>query len=74
MIIKHINFKDHHTFTEQEIESFSKENLIITTEKDFMRLKQNDFLLDKLFYLPIETRIENASEFNDLINDFVKKN
>jgi len=71
---KHLNFKDHHDFTEKEIASFSKEHLIITTEKDFMRLRQYDSLNSKLFYLPIETQIEKASEFNNLINDFVSRN
>jgi len=71
---KHLNFKDHHDFTEKEIASFSKEHLIITTEKDFMRLRQYDSLNSKLYYLPIETQIEKASEFNNLIKDFVSKN
>jgi len=71
---KHLSFKDHHDFTKKEIASFSEENLIITTEKDFMRLRQYDSLKPKLYYLPIETQIENAMEFNTLIKNFVSKN
>ena len=68
---KHLNFKDHHEFTEKEVGSFSKENIIITTEKDFMRLRQYDSLQSNLYYLPIETQIEKASEFDKLIHDFI---
>ena len=68
---KHLNFKDHHDFTEKEVGSFSEENIIITTEKDFMRLRQYDSLQSNLYYLPIETQIEKASEFDKLIHDFI---
>ncbi len=70
---KHLNFKDHHDFTTNDIESLNKESLIITTEKDFMRLKQYPSLKDKLYYLPIKVGIENENEFNKLIKNFVTK-
>lgn len=69
---EHLNFKDHHEFTAQDILTLEKKELIITTEKDFMRLKQYETLKAKLFYLPITISIANADKFNKLIKDFVK--
>ncbi len=36
---EHLAFKDHHFFTAKEIEEFKSKKLIVTTEKDYMRLK-----------------------------------
>ena len=68
---EHLNFKDHHHFSEQDILQLEKQKLIVTTEKDFMRLKQYESLKDKLFYLPITVAIDNDTEINALIKDFV---
>lgn len=64
---EHLNFKDHHDFSEKEISVLEQQELIITTEKDFMRLKNHKSLQDKLFYLPIEMVIDNAGKFKSLI-------
>lgn len=69
---EHLNFKDHHEFSQQDISELNKKELIITTEKDFMRLKQHESLTDKLFYLPIEVVIDDDLKFNKLIGNFVK--
>ena len=69
---EHLNFKDHHDFTEEDISNLEKMELIVTTEKDFMRLKQYNSLKGKLFYLPIAVNIDKASKMNQLIKDFVK--
>lgn len=69
---EHLNFKDHHEFSKQNIEILEKKTFILTTEKDFMRLKQYESLKDKLFYLPIKVVIENEVKFNTLIQEFVK--
>src|SRR5690606_1063458 len=37
---EHLNYKDHHDFSEADIKKLETKELIITTEKDFMRLKQ----------------------------------
>ena len=34
----HLNFNDHHEFSDQDIQMLSKKKFVITTEKDFMRL------------------------------------
>jgi tetraacyldisaccharide 4'-kinase len=49
----HIKYKDHHAFTIDEIEMIRNKKLVITTEKDFMRLKEHH--LSNVFYLPIKT-------------------
>lgn len=69
---EHLNFSDHHDFSQVEIKEFENKKLIITTEKDFMRLRQNTYLKDKLFYLPISISLDNEAEFNKLVKDFVK--
>ena len=53
------------------IQELSKNKLIITTEKDFMRLQNFESLKGKLFYLPIFVTIDNSEIFNDLIKNFV---
>ncbi len=54
-------FPDHHNFTASEIEELKKHFLILTTEKDFMRLQAltND---TEIYYLPINTVILNNAE------------
>ena len=69
---EHLNYKDHHEFSQQDILELDKQALIITTEKDFMRLKQYKSLKDKLFYLPIKVVINDEAAFNKLIKDFVE--
>ncbi|GAA3615875.1 tetraacyldisaccharide 4'-kinase [Flavivirga amylovorans] len=69
---EHLNFKDHHEFLEQDILELDKKDFIVTTEKDFMRLKQYETLRDKLFYLPISIVINDAVKINKLIKDFLK--
>jgi len=68
---KHLDYDDHYEFSKQDIQLFAEKKLIITTEKDYMRLMTYESLKGKLFYLPIEAYINDASMFNKLINDFV---
>jgi tetraacyldisaccharide 4'-kinase len=67
----HLNFKDHHDFTTQDIELFKSKSLIITTEKDYVRLLQFDALKDKVFYLPITVNIDKPEAFNASVLEFV---
>ena len=67
----HLNFKDHHEFSASEIELFKTKKLIITTEKDFMRLEPNFKSMNSVFYISIETTLDKASEFEDLVNKFI---
>jgi tetraacyldisaccharide 4'-kinase len=68
-------YPDHHHFVNNEISSI-KENsfgkIIITTEKDYVRLNSQN--LNNLYYLPIKsTFLINDQTFNGLINDYIIK-
>ena len=58
---KHLDFPDHYNFKNDDLQKINKAELILTTEKDFMRLK-NQLPAEKLFYLPIEVKILNEVE------------
>ena len=69
----HISFSDHHNFTDKELERIAEEDRILTTEKDFMRLRNIVSLKNKLMYLPIRCAfIEKGKEFDDTIQSYVK--
>ena len=68
-------YPDHHFFTEKDlnqIESKANNKVIITTEKDFVRL--NKYHLKSLFYLPIKSSfILNREELDNKILNYVEK-
>lgn len=69
----HKNFPDHHNFSKKEIAQLSKASFLLTTEKDYMRLKKEELLQNKLFYLPIEVRFLSKEEaFKDAISQFIE--
>mgnify|MGYP003664823449 CR=1 FL=1 len=70
---QHLNFKDHHEFSQDDIAKLNEKAMIITTEKDFMRLKHYKYLQDKLYYLPIKVAIDESQKFDDLIKNFVSQ-
>jgi tetraacyldisaccharide 4'-kinase len=70
---EHLNFKDHHSFTESELKMLNTKPLILTTEKDYMRLKDN-IAKERLFYLPIEMQIFSNEKFSYLVNEYVNLN
>lgn len=57
------SFPDHHSFTISEIEHLKNNKLILTTEKDFMRLQSIASTVE-IYYLPIKTVILNGSAAN----------
>jgi len=68
---QHLNFPDHHNFSSEEINKISQCKQILTTEKDFMRLK-TEIDLEKLYYLPIKMKfISNVESFSKAIKNFV---
>lgn len=67
----HLAYKDHYNFTANDIKKLSELDLIVTTEKDYMRLKDESLLKDKLYYLPIQTEIINSEAFDGLINKYI---
>ena len=76
----HLEYPDHHNFIEKDIlkikkryqEIATKNKLILTTEKDFVRL---EFKLNNLYYLPIKTDFLEEKQqinFDDLILSHIK--
>jgi len=85
--VTHQKFSDHHVYNEKDIDNIIKtfdavrfENkIIITTEKDAMRLNHSSLksLLKSIpiFVLPIEIDFKNKSEeFNEIITKYVSTN
>lgn len=80
--VKHIEFPDHHNFSQSEILKIDTEfeknpnlkKIILTTEKDYMRLKDESALIENLFYLPIEVELNDYSAFKETILNYVRKN
>ena len=79
--VKHLKFRDHHNFSEQDIKNILAEykklgdyKIILTTEKDYVRLKTFDYLRDLVYYWPINVNIDKAQEFNQIILDYARKN
>ncbi|TDX09382.1 tetraacyldisaccharide 4'-kinase [Flavobacterium sp. S87F.05.LMB.W.Kidney.N] len=72
-----LTFPDHHHFSDADLESIqSKANgrKIITTEKDYVRLKDSK-IVSQLSYLPIKsTFINHQQNFDAAILDYVKEN
>jgi tetraacyldisaccharide 4'-kinase len=69
-----LTYPDHHHFTENDIDNIknkSQNKIIITTEKDFVRLKES-ISKEQLFYLPIRSSFLSASEsFDKTITNYV---
>lgn len=86
--VEHLKFPDHHDFSKKDLErvkavfnSITATNkIIITTEKDAMRLKNTDFLkiLKDLpvFYIPIEVVFDDKDKnsLNTQILNYVRTN
>lgn len=76
-------FPDHHNYSSADIKSIhekfgkfaSKNKVIITTEKDYMRLQQFDEVLDPQYawhYQPISIIIKNQKTFNSLLDEYFR--
>lgn len=71
-----LTYPDHHHFTESDIQQIRQqagEKKIVTTEKDYVRLKDS-VLQEQLYYLPIQTSFITASEqFDATILNFIEQ-
>lgn len=73
LTFEHIAYADHHNFTAQEIAHLDTPGVLLTTEKDFVRL-EGKVQQANLCYLPIKTKILNdAVAFEKSIQTFVKE-
>lgn len=79
--VEHLCFKDHHNFSAADIEQIHKKfdsfatrkKAIITTEKDYMRLKEFDAIYAENYhwaFQPIEILLDEQEKFNTLINTY----
>ncbi|RKR11023.1 lipid-A-disaccharide kinase [Flavobacterium sp. 90] len=70
-----LTFPDHHNFSDADLElvqSKAQNKRIITTEKDYVRLKDSK-LASQLYYLPIKsTFIKHQQNFDATILEYVK--
>ena len=76
-------FPDHHNYSAADIKSIhekfgtfaSNNKIIITTEKDYMRLQQFDEVFAPIFawhYQPISIRIKNQDKFNAHLDEYTR--
>jgi tetraacyldisaccharide 4'-kinase len=86
--IVHLSFPDHHNFSENDLESFSKaydelksaSKFIFTSEKDAVRLREFTNIAEPFrsafYYVPIgiEFLNDDTEEFDNLILDYVRTN
>ncbi|MDT0540990.1 tetraacyldisaccharide 4'-kinase [Croceitalea sp. P059] len=68
LLFKHYKFKDHHFFTEKEINDFANNDYVITTEKDFVRLNGK---VENLFY--VEVRHQFLFDGDLILSNSLKK-
>jgi len=70
---KHFKFADHHNFTDADIIKLKKEEIILTTEKDYVRLAPYfKGASTRLYYLPIRFVINQEKLFNQQIMGFLE--
>lgn len=71
-----LEYSDHHQFTESEILNIINKaaaKMILTTEKDYVRLKDS-VLAQQLYYLPIQSSfISDSYNFDKTITEYVGK-
>jgi len=79
----HLAYPDHHSFSKSDIDVIQraydsilhKKKLILTTEKDYVRIFETALVKNELFYLAIETAfINHQKDFDKLILDYVGEN
>ena len=69
----HLLFKDHHFFTKNELRQLRSREYLLTTEKDYVRLKGK---VGNLYYLPIKHRFfgEGRKVLEACLEDFMRSN
>jgi tetraacyldisaccharide 4'-kinase len=70
-VYEHLRFNDHHSFTENELRQFRKKEIVLTTEKDYVRLRGE---VENLYYLPIRHRFidDGQKVLEDCLHNFIK--
>ncbi|MGP1992657.1 tetraacyldisaccharide 4'-kinase [Zobellia laminariae] len=67
----HLKFKDHHDFSDSELSVLREKQCILTTEKDFVRLKDK---VDNLYFIPVKHRFfdDGESVLKGRLQEFMK--
>lgn len=69
---EHLQFEDHHDFSSKEITMLEQKEMVLTTEKDFVRLVPRLKEQENICYLPIKIKIDKEVEFDDSIKNFME--
>lgn len=69
LTFKHSDFPDHHYFSDDELEKIQQEPLIVTTEKDYMRMAPR-LKNPNVYFLPISVKIlfDETPDFLQAVN------
>ena len=65
LVVSHVEFPDHYIYRDIDLIKF-KDEIIITTEKDYVKLK--NFNLKYLYYLPIKIEVFGQDDFVEIVN------
>jgi tetraacyldisaccharide 4'-kinase len=75
-IVDTIEFPDHHTYSAQDWQRINRAarraELVVTTEKDILKLMRFPFPKEKLLALRVEMTVENRSPLIQAVEDLVK--
>lgn len=83
-----IDFPDHHNYSKKNLrivanaynDSFTRNKIIVTTEKDAMRLVKSEYLSElqnlPVYYIPIKVKLHglDTNNFSNQINRYVREN
>ena len=83
-----IDFPDHHNYRKNDLQivansyndCFTRKKIIVTTEKDVMRLVKSEYLSElkdmPVFYLPIKVKLHglDTNNFSNQVKKYVKEN
>ena len=70
LFFEHLKYKDHHNFALSEIKILEQKSFVLTTEKDYMRLK-NVLHIENLYYIPISITIDREGQFKSCIDQYL---
>ena len=78
--VQYLKYPDHYNFKPQDVKSIAKAfeslpepKIILTTEKDYMKLRHEHRIVENLYYLPISIEIDQSEKFNNIIQNYVHK-
>jgi len=72
LTFEHLSYADHHFFSASEIKALNEKELVLTTEKDYMRLKNE---VANLFYIVVKHKFlgQHAAAIAQTVTSFMKQ-